>query len=270
MPELPEVETIKNALQNICVNTIIIASDIYTYKLRYKVLPNLSNIITSQKIISVERRAKYIILTLSNGHLILHLGMAGKIYITQRYQKYSHEHMTIHLNNHFTISFCDHRRFGAIIWTNNLLKEHPLIKNLGIEPFSRMFQVEYLYKKCLARKVSIKTLFMEGKVVSGIGNIYANEILFYSNIMPDRRTNSISFQECKQIYKFIKIVLNKAIEAGGTSIRDYRTPNNKLGNFTKQLLIYGRNGQDCLKCNGIVMKMTQNNRSTYYCSKCQV
>ena len=269
MPELPEVETVKNGLQAVSINTKIIKSQLHTYKLRYPILPNLSDIIAKRTIIAVERRAKYLILKLDNGNLLFHLGMAGRIYATQQYQKNGHEHMTLYLDNKFVISFCDHRKFGAIIWVNTPLEEHPLIKNLGIEPFSKIFQAAYLYKKCLSRKISIKQLLMEGKAVAGIGNIYASEILFCSNIRPDRLTNTISLKECEKICKCTKSILTRAIEAGGTSIKDFRNPKSGLGYFTQQLLVYGRAGENCLKCHQIILRIIQNNRSSYYCTKCQ-
>lgn len=269
MPELPEVETIRNGLKDICLNTTITNSRLHTYKLRYSILPNLSDIIAQSTIIAVERRAKYLIFKLDIGYLLFHLGMAGRIYATQQYQKNSHEHMTLYLDNKFVISFCDHRKFGAIIWVDTPLEEHPLIKNLGIEPFAKTFQAMYLYKKCLSRKISIKQLLMEGKAVAGIGNIYASEILFCSNIRPHRLSNTISLKECKKICKCTTSILTRAIEAGGTSIKDFRNTKSGLGYFTQQLLVYGRAGKNCLECHQVILRIIQNNRSSYYCTQCQ-
>ena len=269
MPELPEVETIKNSLQEICLNTSIINSQVHTYKLRYPVLAHLNNLITNRNILAVERRAKYLILKLANGYLLFHFGMTGRLYVSQQYHKNNHEHLTLQLANGFVISFCDPRRFGAVIWIDPPLEQHTLIKNLGIEPFSKIFQPKYLYEKCRIRKISIKQLLMAGKVVVGIGNIYASEILFYSHIRPDRLTNTLSFEECKKICKFTRLVLTKAIKAGGTSIKDFKNPKSGLGYFTQQLLVYGRAGQNCLQCHHIVLRITQNNRSSFYCPNCQ-
>lgn len=272
MPELPEVENITNQLKSVCLNTTIVKSNIYTNRLRYNINPNLANIITNQNINSVERRAKYIVLKLENGHILIHLGMVGRIYIdtVAQYQKKDYEHMNLYLNNNSVISFCDHRRFGAIIWIKGELNTCFLINKLGLEPFSIDFKAEYMYKKCIARKVSIKVFLLENKTVVGIGNIYASEILFYSNIRPDRKTNTISLEECKKICEFTRIVLLKAIKAGGTSIRDFKHTNGKVGSFAQQLVVYSRDNRHCLRCNTKILKIIQNSRSSYFCPNCQI
>ena len=270
MPELPEVETIKNGLKLICQNRSIAKSQIHTYQLRYPVLPNLSNLITKHKILDLQRRAKYIIFKLDNGCLLFHLGMAGRMYATKQYHKNNHEHLTLYLDSSDVISFCDPRRFGAIIWISHPIEKHPLIQNLGVEPFSEAFRVQHLYSSCLKRKISIKQLLMEGKTVAGIGNIYASEILFYSGIKPDRITNTISLDECKKMHKYTKFVLAKAIKAGGTTIRDFRNPKSGLGYFSQQLAVYGRLGENCIKCHEVILRIIQNKRSSFYCSICQV
>ena len=269
MPELPEVETIKNALKPICKNRYIVKSHIHTSQLRYPILANLSYLITKHKVLDLQRRAKYLIFKLDNGHLLFHLGMAGRMYATKQYYQNKHEHLSLYLDNNYVISFCDPRRFGAIIWITASIDKHPLIQNLGVEPFSTTFNAQYLYYRCLKRKIAIKPLLMEGRTVAGIGNIYASEILFYSGIRPDRVTNTISLDECKKIHKYTKLVLVKAIEAGGTTIRDFRSPNNDLGYFTQQLAVYGRLGENCLKCHKVILRIVQNKRSSFYCSKCQ-
>ena len=269
MPELPEVETIKNGLREFCLGAKIVDSTVYNHKLRYPILSNLRNLMMQRKIVSIERRAKYLILQLDRGSLLFHFGMTGRLSITKTYSKRPHEHMTLQLDNGFIISFCDPRRFGAIIWVDGSFENHFLIKNLGVEPFSEAFQLKFLYKECKIRKISIKQLLMGGKTVVGIGNIYASEILFHSNIRPDRLANTISLKECKKLYKSIVFVLTKAIKAGGTTIRDFRDPEGNLGYFIQLLAVYGKANQNCSKCQQIILKITQNNRSTYYCPKCQ-
>ncbi|NRA74099.1 MAG: bifunctional DNA-formamidopyrimidine glycosylase/DNA-(apurinic or apyrimidinic site) lyase [Rickettsiales bacterium] len=269
MPELPEVETIKNGLKEFCLGTKIIDTIIYRYKLRYPIASNLSSLISQQYIVNVTRRAKYLVFELERGFLLFHFGMSGKLYVTRQRQEKQHIHLTLRLANDFFISFYDPRRFGAIVWIDNSFENHFLIKNLGAEPFSEVFNHKYLYKKCQKRRVSIKQLLMESKVVVGIGNIYASEILFHSNIKPDRLTNTISLGEAKRIYKATLDILKKAIEAGGTTIRDFRNPKGDLGYFVQLLSVYGKNNQNCPKCDESILKITQNNRSTYYCPQCQ-
>ncbi len=270
MPELPEVETVKEGLKVICKNRYIVKSQIHTYQLRYPIPKNLSHCITSSKIVDLKRRAKYLIFKLSSGYLLLHLGMAGRMYVSQEHVKDKHEHLTLYLDDGNVISFCDPRRFGAVIWTSSPLDEHPIIQKLGIEPFSQAFQVNNFHNTCSKRKFSIKQLLMEGRAVAGIGNIYASEILFHAGIRPTRAVNTLSLKECEKIHKHTKSVLTKAIRAGGTTIRDFKNPKNELGYFAQQLSVYGRLGQKCIKCNQSILKITQNQRSSFYCPKCQI
>ena len=269
MPELPEVETIKNGLKEFCLGTKIISSSIYNYKLRYPILSDLSNLILQKTIIDIKRRAKYLILELNKGILLFHFGMTGKLYITQQCLKQRHMHISLQLANGFFINFYDPRKFGAVIWVNDSLENHFLIKNLGVEPFSEKFRYQYLYNECQKRKASIKQLLMNSKIIVGIGNIYASEILFCSNIRPDRLANTISLRETTKLYDSILKILTKAIEAGGTTIKDFRNAKGELGYFAQLLSVYGRSGQNCLKCNEIILKIVQNKRSTYFCPKCQ-
>lgn len=269
MPELPEVETIKNGL-GICLNATILESKVYNFQLRYPVPHNISELIHNRQILEITRRSKYLILKLDNGFLLFHFGMTGRLNITQHYRKEQHDHLVFALDNGLIISYNDSRKFGAILWIDGVLEKHPLIKNLGVEPFSTAFNAEHLYNKCLIRKIPIKQLFMEGKAVVGVGNIYASEVLFDARIHPTRLANTITSKECKQLYQSVQAILSKAIKAGGTTIKDFRNHEGNLGYFTQQLMVYGRDGQHCLLCHSVIIKITQNNRSSYYCSKCQV
>ena len=270
MPELPEVETIKNGLKSVCKNHYIVKSQLHTSQLRYPILPSLNNLIAKHKILDLQRRAKYLVFKLENGYLLFHLGMSGRMYVTKQYHKNNHEHLTLYLDSNDVISFCDPRRFGAIIWISAPIDRNPLIQSLGVEPFSEAFSVQYLHQNCLRRNITIKKLLMEGKTVAGIGNIYASEILFYSEIRPERITKTISLEECKKIYHYIKFILTKAIKAGGTTIRDFRNTNNSPGSFVQQLAVYARLGKNCLKCHRAILRIIQNKRSSFYCSTCQV
>ncbi len=272
MPELPEVETIKEGLKKICVNAAIVYSELHTVKLRKKIPENLPDFLKNNIIHAVERRAKYLILRFNRGSLLIHFGMTGRINIAKNYQKSPHEHLTLYLDNGFILSFCDPRRFGSITWAVDNIDEDLLFINCGLEPFSPKFTADYLYEKSKRRQVAIKNFLMDNKVVVGIGNIYASEILFRAQIHPQRKTNTISKNDAKRIYAAVILILNNAIRAGGTTIRDFRDHQGKLGYFAQELLVYGKENENCMRCGDEtqILRSVINGRSSYYCSICQI
>ena len=270
MPELPEVEVIKEGIKPHCLHQKILKVTLHSIRLRYPIPQNLPELLQEQIIRNIERRGKYLLLTLDTGYLLLHLGMTGAFISQQNelYKKLPYEHMTIVLNNRITLSFCDMRKFGMILWIEDL-RENSLLNTLGVEPLDSEFCEQYLHNKTKNSRIKIKALLMNSHFVTGIGNIYASEILYLSKIKPDRISNTLSTVECRQICSITKTVLTKAIETGGTTIRDFKNHHGKSGYFQQELAVYGRTGKNCYKCETLIQQITIGNRSTFFCPTCQ-
>ena len=186
-------------------------------------------------------------------------------YITKK-----HDHVIFHLNNYKYLVFNDARRFGLIdISLLNELEKHRFFKNLGPEPLSDGFSTEYLYEKLRARNIPIKNSLMDNSIVVGIGNIYASESLFLAKINPMRPSCTLLLNEVENLIAAAKNVLAKAIKAGGTTLKDFVSGDNTPGYFKQELFVYGRNGQNCLACNNIILKIKQSGRATFFCPSCQ-
>lgn len=273
MPELPEVETIKTALEKAISQAIIIDIDIYNKNLREKIPDDFSEKIRGLKILSLERRAKYILLHLEQDFcLILHLGMSGKIKIyNQNYNREKHDHVVIKTSKGI-VAFNDARRFGLLTYeTEKNLPYSKFLKRLGIEPFDPNLNEIYLLKKLASKKTAIKVALLDQSVIVGIGNIYASEALYAARIHPERTANSLTKAECKCLIDNVRIVLKKAIEAGGSTLKDYQKPDGSLGYFQNLHCVYNKQGYPCpdCKCNiaktGGIQKIVQGGRSTFFC-----
>ena len=278
MPELPEVETIKNALATAVCGSNIIQILINHNQLRQKIPSDFADVIVGAKISSCRRKAKYILLDLDNGiSIIWHLGMSGRIIISEQKPKMQkHDHVVIETSRGW-ITYNDARRFGLLTYCNTQeLSENKLFKNVGIEPFDEALTGAYLFEKIKGKKVPIKTVLLDQKVVNGIGNIYASEILFESRISPLRRADKITIAECDVLVEKIRKVLNKAIAAGGSTLKDYQKPDGSLGYFQNLHCVYNKTGQRCEGCTcdvsqtGGVRKIVQAGRSSFYCPVKQV
>ena len=284
MPELPEVETTKNGIAPFILNQEFEKIIVRQEQLRWKIPRQLNNILKSNKVISIERRAKYILIRINNhGSLLIHLGMSGSLQILSPDQitpAQKHDHVDFIFTNHYLMRYTDPRRFGAILWLDleNPL-EHKLLKHLGPEPLSKIFSSNYLFKKINHKNTSIKQAIMDSKIVVGVGNIYANEALFLSHIRPDRLAKSLSIEEINLLTKNIKIILKQAIKQGGTTLKDFKNSDGKPGYFKQELLVYGRKNQACLRCSEqdksqnknkfLLKEIRQNNRSSILCENCQ-
>ena len=268
MPELPEVETTMSALQPF-VEKKIVSVDINNRNLRWKIEKDFEKNISNKKIISITRRAKYIIFNLSDGFIILHLGMSGNIRIqdlkSNTYKK--HDHIIFYLKDK-KIIYNDIRRFGSIHFTNNI-KDHFLIKNLGPEPLSKNFNAESFYAACKTSKTNIKSFLMNQKNVVGIGNIYASETLFLSSISPLRDAKDLDLNECKKLVASGKKILKKAINVGGTTLKDFYSADGSPGYFKFELNVYGRENESCNSCCENISKIVINQRATFFCKSCQ-
>ena len=270
MPELPEVETTRRGISEHICQLPIVGVTVRQPKLRWPVPDNLSELLVGETFHSIERRAKYLLLTTSHGTLIIHLGMSGSLRILSGHtQPEKHDHVDISFANSTVLRLRDPRRFGAILWSSSIPARHELLDDLGVEPLSQHFDGRYLYEKARKRKVDIKQFIMNSHIVVGVGNIYASEALFLSGIRPTTPSHKISFPRMEKLTTAIKTVLRKAIKKGGTSLRDFTQSDGKPGYFKQSLNVYGREGEPCVQCGSPIKLIKQGQRATYYCSKCQ-
>jgi len=267
MPELPEVETTKNGLELLLSNKTITKVEVLNPNLRWCVDSSINSKINNQTIQSFSRRGKYILFHLDRGHLMVHLGMSGKINVVDINEPLKkHDHFLLHFDNKI-MRFNDPRRFGSIFYLENL--DHKLLNSLGVEPLENSFHENYLFENSRNKTQNVKTFIMDSKIVVGVGNIYACESLHKTGINPKTKANKISKKRYVYLTRNIKEVLKKAIKAGGTTLQDFAKVDGKPGYFSQELSVYGRENENCHNCNGKIKRIVQNQRSTFYCPKCQ-
>ncbi len=286
MPELPEVEVVRRSLDKKIKQKKVEKVIIRNKNLRFKIPLNFSNFLKNKKIIKVDRFSKYLILYLSNkSYCLLHLGMSGTVHIVYKNKKNSltntsfysspilpkkHNHVEIIFSD-LKIVYNDPRRFGffQIIENLNLLKKR--FAHLGPEPFHSKFNLKYICSIFKGKKKNIKNFLLDQKFISGIGNIYASEILFLSGINPTKKASLLKKNDCKKIITNSKKVLLNAIKKGGSSIRDFKNLSGQNGNFQKNFKVYERDGLICkrLECRGVIQKKIISNRSSFFCNSCQ-
>jgi formamidopyrimidine-DNA glycosylase len=275
MPELPEVETVRLGLIPVLEGKIIKEIEVYRDGLRYPFPPFFSERLKGQQIHSLTRRAKYLLLHLNEGYtLVVHLGMSGRIrieeYASFMFQK--HDHVVFHTHENKTIAYNDARRFGLMDLVQTAqLNDHPLFKHLGPEPFSTDLTPQIFHEFLKKRQHSIKIALLDQRMIVGVGNIYASEALWTSGIHPLKASDSLTLKEAGNLLDHVRKVLQRAIEAGGSTLKDHQQPDGKLGYFQHQFAVYGRSLSCCLReeCNGNVKKEIQAGRSTFYCDRCQ-
>ena len=275
MPELPEVETVCRALSKVIKNSRIKKIEFYRKDLRWQVKDNLEVSLKNNIFIDSYRRGKYILLSTNTDKIFLiHLGMSGQIRIKKKdiVQKHDHMRMIVENNNkHFVITYNDSRRFGYIdLFKKKELREHFLLSKIGVEPLGRELTTEYLKNNFKKRVINIKNALIDQKIIAGIGNIYASEILYKAKINPLRKVNSLSQNDLNSIITFTKIILKKSIDVGGTTIRDHMQPDGSLGYFKQKLQVYGKVNEKCKTCNSFIVKEVISNRSTFICKHCQI
>jgi formamidopyrimidine-DNA glycosylase len=286
MPELPEVEVVRKSLHKNIKQKKIKKVIIRNRNLRIKIPVNFKSFLIGQKVIKIDRFSKYLILHLSNNsYCLVHLGMSGTIHLINHNKKNNltntsfyhspilppkHNHIEIIFEN-FKIIYNDPRRFGffQIIKNLNLLKKR--FRHLGPEPFQSKFNLEYVFSFFKGKEKNIKNYLLDQKFVSGIGNIYANEILFLSKINPNKKVHLLKKNDCEKIINISKKVLMNAIKKGGSSIKDFKNLSGKNGSFQKNFKVYERKGLSCkrFKCEGVIQKKVISNRSTFFCNICQ-
>ena len=275
MPELPEVETVCRALSKVIKNSTIKKIEFYRKDLRWQVKDNLEVSLKNNIFIDPYRRGKYILIPTNTDKIFLiHLGMSGQIRIKKKdiVQKHDHMRMIVENNNkHFVVTYNDSRRFGYIdLFKKKELREHFLLSKLGVEPLGRELTTEYLQNNFKKRVINIKNALIDQKIIAGIGNIYASEILYKAKINPLRKVNSLSQNDLNSIITFTKIILKKSIDVGGTTIRDHMQPDGSLGYFKQKLQVYGKVNEKCKTCNSFIVKEVISNRSTFICRHCQI
>ncbi|VAW83741.1 Formamidopyrimidine-DNA glycosylase [hydrothermal vent metagenome] len=270
MPELPEVETTCRGIEPHLIGQKITDVIVRNTRLRYLVDKTIKKILTGLIIQKVSRKGKYIVLLCSGGAVIIHLGMSGSLRLSSLHEAPgAHDHIDVLLANGQLLRYCDPRRFGLFMWVDEPIDQHKLFSRMGVEPLSEQFDAAYLYAQSRRRSLAVKQFIMNNQIVLGVGNIYASESLFRAGLHPLRAANRISKQRYSILVEEIKKVLNEAIAAGGTTLRDFVGGDGKPGYFKFALRVYGRAGEPCLQCGSDIKSCRQGARATYYCSKCQ-
>jgi len=270
VPELPEVETTRRGIEPYLKNRTVKSVTVRNPRLRWPIPKTLAKKLLGQKIFSVKRRAKYLLIKTEAGTLILHLGMSGSLRISAIGTAYrKHDHFALTLSNGKELRLHDPRRFGAVLWTKSNVYQHPLLTSLGPEPLEKDFNADHLYRSKQNRKVSIKQHIMNSKIVVGVGNIYASEALFLAGIHPKRAAKRISKVRIERLVVAIKSVLSDSIQQGGTTLRDFVRENGEPGYFSQHLNVYGKAGEPCPSCGKTIKQIVLGQRSTYYCPNCQ-
>jgi len=270
MPELPEVETTCRGIAPHIQGQTITQVCVRDARLRWPVADNLCQTLLGLTLESVTRRGKYLLLNTQVGTLLVHLGMSGSLRIVQSVQKPGkHDHIDLVFGDAIVLRFNDPRRFGAMLWTDQPLSEHPLLKDLGPEPLLADFTGELLYHKSRQRKVPVKSFIMDSHIVVGVGNIYANEALFMAGILPTRRAGNIALARYEKLAGCIRQVLQDAIGQGGTTLRNFVNETGKPGYFKQQLKVYGCAGLPCAVCGQALVEVRLANRTTVFCRNCQ-
>ncbi|WP_192176724.1 bifunctional DNA-formamidopyrimidine glycosylase/DNA-(apurinic or apyrimidinic site) lyase [Proteus mirabilis] len=268
MPELPEVETSRRGIEPHLVGNILHYAIVRNSKLRWPVSEKIKTLL-DEPILSVKRRAKYLLIELNQGWIIVHLGMSGSVRILPEEQpEEKHDHIDLVFRDGKVLRYTDPRRFGAWLWCEDLATSS-VLAHLGPEPLSAQFNAQYLYQQSKNKKIAIKPWLMDNKLVVGVGNIYANEALFSSGIMPDRKVSSLTEQECDVLVNAIKTVLTRSIEQGGTTLKDFLQSDGKPGYFAQELFVYGHKDKACLICGHTIESIKQGQRSTFFCRHCQ-
>ena len=288
MPELPEVEVVKRSLINKTQNLIVKAVKINDGRLRYKINRKKIKKIIGLKFKKISRRSKYLLFFFNKDIVMLvHLGMTGKFFfVNRKSKKYKtsfyydinekkdkkHDRIIFNLSNNQKLIYNDIRKFGFIKFIKQVnLDQNVHLKYLGPEILSAKFNMEYFKNYIIGKKRTIKDLLMDQKFVSGLGNIYVNEILFFSGVRPSKKINKLKNLEIYKIIKFSKKIISKAIILGGSSIKDFSSSSGKKGSFQQHFSVYGKKGENCSKvrCTGRIKKIIIANRASFFCKKCQ-
>lgn len=269
MPELPEVETTRRGITPHVVGKRVIAAVLRRPNLRWPIPAEIQHQLVGQRIESVERRAKYLLMHTQMGSALLHLGMSGSLRVLPAGTAAgTHDHVDLLLDSSKLLRFNDPRRFGCLLWQPPG-ETHELLAQLGPEPLGDAFDGDYLFLLSRGRSAPIKTFLMDQRIVVGVGNIYVAEALFEAGIRPSRAAGRISRERYRAIAIAIRRILSYAIERGGTTLRDFLKPDGEPGYFEQELFVYGRNGEPCKVCGSLIKATRTQQRSSFHCPRCQ-
>ena len=286
MPELPEVETVRRGLDPVMTGRTILRATVNRPDLRWPLPDRMAERLTGRRVLALRRRSKYILADLSSAEtLIIHLGMSGRILVTQgdataepgrfhhaRTAPEKHDHVVLETEGGARITFNDARRFGAMdLWPTADLDHHRLLAGIGPEPLGNAFDEPYLVARLAGRATPVKAALLDQRLVAGLGNIYVCEVLHRTGISPLRKAGRISVARAARLVPAIRAVLSEAIAAGGSTLRDYVQADGELGYFQHAFRVYGREGEPCLTpgCGGTIRRVVQSGRSSFYCPVCQ-
>jgi formamidopyrimidine-DNA glycosylase len=270
VPELPEVETTRRGIEPHVQGRRVTLLAVHEPRLRWPVAPGMSADVAGQLVRGVRRRAKYLLIDLEHGSLLLHLGMSGSLRVLPAATaRLAHDHFDLVLDSGNTLRFNDPRRFGSLHYLTEDPALHPLLRKLAPEPLDAAFDADYLFRVTRKRRVGIKLLIMNSQLVVGVGNIYASEALFRAGLRPGRAAKSLTRADCARLVKAIRAVLALAIRFGGTTLRDYVGADGQPGYFRRKLYVYERGSEPCRSCATPIRHLVHGQRSTYYCPRCQ-
>ncbi|MEM7317503.1 MAG: bifunctional DNA-formamidopyrimidine glycosylase/DNA-(apurinic or apyrimidinic site) lyase [Pseudomonadota bacterium] len=282
MPELPEVETVRRGLAPVVEGASIARAEVNRPDLRWPFPERMAQRLAGQRVLRLRRRSKYLLADLDNGEtLLVHLGMSGRMtvsgdplgrFVHEHPAHQKHDHVVLHLSNGARITFNDPRRFGAMdLLPTDQADSHRLLSVLGPEPLGNAFDEQHLVESFRGRNTPVKSALLDQRIVAGLGNIYVCEALFRARVSPRRLAGKVSQKRVGILVQVIRDVLREAIEAGGSSLRDFRQANGELGYFQHRFDVYGREGDRCVTqdCANRVARIVQQGRSTFYCTRCQ-
>jgi formamidopyrimidine-DNA glycosylase len=269
MPELPEVETTRRGIAPHVVGRRVIEARLRRPDLRWPIPAEIRETLVGQRVDSVERRAKYLLMHTGQGSALLHLGMSGSLRVLpQNTAATAHDHVDLVLDSGQMLRFNDPRRFGCLLWQPSG-ETHDLLRHLGPEPLGDRFDGDYLYLQSRGRSAPIKAFLMDQRIVVGVGNIYVAEALFEAGIRPTRPAGRVTRERYQAIATAIRRILAYAIERGGTTLRDFLQPDGEPGYFEQELFVYGREGEACKVCAATIKAIRTQQRSSFYCPRCQ-
>lgn len=269
MPELPEVESTRAGIAPHVVGQRITDVRLHRPDLRFPIPPDLPEHMQGRVVHGVRRRAKYLLMDVDGGSALIHLGMSGVLRVlAHTEERAKHDHVEIVFEHGQMLRFTDPRRFGMLLWQDEG-STHPLLAKLGPEPLDDAFDANYLWQKSRGKKQAVKTYIMDQATVVGVGNIYAAESLFQAGIHPNRAAGKVSLARYETLVAAIKAILAHAITRGGTTLRDFLSPDGKPGYFEQELLVYGREGEPCTQCGAPLKQQKIGQRASVFCGHCQ-
>ena len=276
MPELPEVEVTRIGIAPHLEGKKVSAVKVLDGRLRWPVPSSLPKTLPGQKVRSIERRGKYLLLEMDTGHLLIHLGMTGTLRVLPGSEPLKTHDRVVFEFGKLSLRLHDPRKFGAVLWhpkTKGPVENNPLLQKLGVEPFSSQFAGEQgadiLYQSSRKRSVAVKQFLLAGQAVVGVGNIYCSESLFEAGIHPAKAAGKLTRPQCVRLANAVRLILKKAIDAGGSSLKDFVNSEGDPGHFMVQTKVYDRKGLPCKVCKTPIAQIVQGQRSTYFCPQCQ-